>query len=84
LVERGAYIDVVIWILPAATVVLVVVPVILAARGVAREAMTLRQSLASLTELRVPLLELRDEVTALKAGVPELRFRTRPALPPAP
>jgi hypothetical protein len=74
----------VIWLVPAALLLVAVVPVLLAARRVAAEAAELHRAVASFAALREPVLELRDEVRAATTRVPELRLRTRPALPPAP
>jgi hypothetical protein len=74
----------VIWLVPAALLLAGVVPVFFAIRRVAIEAAELRRSLAAFAALRGPVLELRDEARAVATRAPELRFRTRPALPPAP
>ena len=72
-----------IWVLPGVILVVVAVPVILAMRRCAVEAVALRRSLGALADLRDPLVELRSDVESLRAGVPVVRGRTRPALPPA-
>jgi hypothetical protein len=73
----------VIWLVPAALVAVFALPVWLGLRRVAAEAAQLRGAVAELAALAEPVHELRLEAHAAARRVPELRFRTRPALPPA-
>ena len=72
-----------IWLLPGVVAAVVALPVVLAMRRCAVEAVALRRSLGAVAELREPLVELRADVESLRAGVPVVRGRGRPALPPA-
>jgi hypothetical protein len=74
----------VIWLVPAVLAAVVAVPLYLGVRRVAAEAVELQRSMAALAALRAPMLEVRDEARAVAVRIPELRLRTRPALPPAP
>jgi hypothetical protein len=73
----------VLWFVPGVVLVVLAVPVVLAMRRCATEAVALRRSLGALADLRAPLAELRGDVESLRAGVPAVRGRSRPALPPA-
>ena len=73
-----------IWLVPAALVAIAAVPVFLGFRRVAAEAAALHRAIGAFQELQGPVLELRDEARAVAGRVPELRLRTRPALPPGP
>jgi hypothetical protein len=73
----------VIWIAPGMVLAVLAVPVVLAMRRCATEAVALRRALGALSDLREPIVELRADVDSLRAGVPVVRGRRRPALPPA-
>lgn len=72
-----------IWLTPAALVAIFALPVYLGLRRVAGEAKALRMTVAELATLAEPVRELRLEAQVAARRVPELRLRTRPALPPA-
>lgn len=73
-----------IWLVPAALVAVFALPVYLGLRRVAAEAARLRAEVGELAALAEPVHELRLVAQAAARRVPELRLRTRPALPPAP
>ena len=73
-----------LWVVPVGIAVVMAVPIVLGLRRIAADARALQRSLASFAELRAPVSELSVEARAVAARVPELRLRTRPALPPAP
>ena len=73
-----------IWLVPAALVAVFALPVWLGLRRVAAEAARLRAEVGELAALAEPVHELRLEALAAARRMPELRFRPRPALPPAP
>lgn len=73
-----------IWLVPAALVAVFALPVYLGLRRVAADAARLRAEVGELAALAEPVHELRLEAQAAARRVPELRLRTRPALPPAP
>ena len=72
-----------IWLVPAVLVAVFALPVWLGLRRVAAEASRLRAEVGELAALAEPVHELRVEAQAAARRVPELRLRTRPALPPA-
>ena len=72
-----------IWLIPAALVAIFALPVWLGLRRVAGEAAQLRAEVAALAALAEPVHELRLQAQVAARRVPELRLRTRPALPPA-
>lgn len=72
-----------IWLVPAALVAVFALPVWLGLRRVAAEAVQLRAAVGELAALAEPVHELRLEAQVAARRVPELRLRTRPALPPA-
>jgi cytochrome c-type biogenesis protein CcmH/NrfF len=74
----------VLWAVPVVILIVMALPVVLGLRRVASDARALQRSLASFAELRSPISELSAEARAVASKVPELRLRTRPALPPAP
>lgn len=72
-----------IWLLPSALVVVANVAVLVGVRRVAAEAVQLRSALVDLASLRQSVDELRYDVRALRAAVPELRrSRSRESLAP--
>lgn len=72
-----------IWLVPAVLVAVFALPVYVGLRRVAGEAARLRAEVAELAALAEPVRELRLEAQVAARRVPELRLRTRPALPPA-
>ena len=57
------------WLLPAAVAVLAIVPILIAVRRVAAEALDLRREMYRFSELRPALLELRSDASTLRAGL---------------
>lgn len=72
------------WVIPAAVVLVAVVPVIAGVRRAGREAALLRRAMGDLAALREPVEALRTDLRQVTAKMPEMRLRTRPAPPPAP
>lgn len=73
-----------IWLIPAAVAAVAAVPVLLALRRVALEAVALRREVAAFVALGEPILELRAAATAVAGRVPGLQLRTRPRAISAP
>ena len=71
-------------LVPVGIAVLLALPVVLAIRRVAREAVALRRELAVFTELVEPVREARLEAERFRARLPELRERARPSATSAP
>ncbi|HVM10682.1 MAG TPA: hypothetical protein VM345_19635 [Acidimicrobiales bacterium] len=57
------------WLIPAAVVVLAVLPLLLLARRVAAEILELRREVQRFSELRPALIELRSDAELLRSGV---------------
>lgn len=57
------------WLVPAAVVVLATLPIVLLARRFASEALQLRREVQRFSELRPALLELRSDASVLRAGL---------------
>jgi hypothetical protein len=64
-----------LWLLPAAIGVAGAIALIVAARNAVRRAERLRVSLSRLSELRVPVQRLGDDVRSLGTTVAEIRRR---------
>jgi hypothetical protein len=74
-----------VWVaLPVVTSLVGALLIILRGRSVVAEARALQRALASVSELRQPLLDVASDARALSARASELRVPARPALPPAP
>ena len=71
-----------IWLAPGVVLLVLALPVLLAARRCAAEAKALAGSMRQLGDLAPAVRELQDDVVALRHGVPAVRGRTRPARPP--
>jgi len=56
------------WAIPLAVAAIALVPILVAVRRVAAEALGLRRELDRFSELRPALLELRNETQALRAA----------------
>jgi hypothetical protein len=57
-----------LWFLPAAVAVLAAIPVLLAVRRLAAEALATRRELDRFSELRPALVALRDDTRALRVA----------------
>ena len=57
------------WLAPAAVVVLATLPIVLLARRFAAEVLQLRREVQRFSELRPALLELRSDASVLRAGL---------------
>lgn len=73
-----------IWLLPVGVALVMALPIGLALRRVARECRMLSRSIATLVELREPVLDLGTSIRGLREGVPLLAGRTRPGSSTAP
>ena len=57
------------WLVPAVVIVLAAIPILIAVRRVAVEAVELRREVHRFSELRPALLELRSDTRALRRGL---------------
>ncbi|MGH9149265.1 MAG: hypothetical protein ACRD0D_11600 [Acidimicrobiales bacterium] len=64
-----------LWLLPAATVVVSLIPLTAMARRALREVAGLRRELHLAARLRPAVIELRDETALLQARLDQLRRR---------
>lgn len=73
-----------IWLLPVGVALAMALPIGFALRRVSRESRMLSRSIATLVELREPVLDLGTSIRGLREGVPLLGGRTRPGGSTAP